>query len=326
METEEAYRLISKNAKNKEVLFPYLNGEDLNSRPDQSPSRWIINFFDWPLNMASALSGYAGPVAEDYPDCLSIVEESVKPERATKAKDVASFPWWQFWRLRKELIATVRGMENILVGVFHTKYWSLGLYQDNIVFSHALVVFGLDGFGYFALLESYVHEVWAREYSGSLETRLRYTPSDCFETFPFPNSINGLEPVGKHYFEHRRQVMLSHQEGLTQAYNRFHEPDEFSADIKTLRYLHVEMDNAVAAAYGWSDLDLGHGFHETKQGTRFTMSETARREVLARLLKLNHERYAEEVKQGFHDKAKGKPKATARKGKKSSSSEEPMLF
>ena len=67
------------------------------------------------------------------------------------------------------------------------------------------------------------------------------------------------------------------------------------------------MDKAVAAAYGWSDLDLGHGFHETKQGTRFTISESARREVLARLLKLNHERYAEEVEQGLHDK-KGKAK------------------
>ena len=64
------------------------------------------------------------------------------------------------------------------------------------------------------------------------------------------------------------------------------------------------MDNAVAAAYGWTDLDLGHGFHMTKQGVRYPISEAARREVLARLLKLNHERYAEEVKQGLHKKKK----------------------
>ena len=66
------------------------------------------------------------------------------------------------------------------------------------------------------------------------------------------------------------------------------------------------MDHAVAAAYGWTDLDLGHGFHETKQGVRYTLSEAARREVLGRLLKLNHERYAEEVAQGLHDKGKRK--------------------
>ena len=89
---------------------------------------------------------------------------------------------------------------------------------------------------------------------------------------------------------------------MTKTYNRFHDSDESAADIQKLRDLHVEMDKAVAAAYGWSDLDLGHGFHETKQGTRFTISEAARREVLARLLKLNHERYAEEVAQGLHDK------------------------
>jgi hypothetical protein len=120
--------------------------------------------------------------------------------------------------------------------------------------------------------------------------------------------------------------MVAQQEGLTRLYNRFHVPDQSTADIQKLRDLHVEMDNAVVAAYGWSDLDLCHGFYETKQGSRFTISETARREVLARLLKLNHERYAEEVAQGLHDKVKGKPKATGRKGRKSSFSEEPMLF
>jgi hypothetical protein len=95
--------------------------------------------------------------------------------------------------------------------------------------------------------------------------------------------------------------MFSRKEGLTKTYNRFHDPDEASADIKTLRQLHVEMDTAVAIAYGWADLNLNHGFHETKQGIRYTISDDARREVLTRLLKLNRERYAEEVKQGLHD-------------------------
>src|SRR5437763_16473512 len=71
-----------------------------------------------------------------------------------------------------------------------------------------------------------------------------------------------------------------------------------------------EIDEAVARAYGWDDLELGHGFHETKQGVRYTISEGARREVLGRLLKLNHERYAEEVAMGLHEKGakKGKGK------------------
>jgi hypothetical protein len=102
--------------------------------------------------------------------------------------------------------------------------------------------------------------------------------------------------------------MLTRHEGLTAIYNRFHDPKEKSDDIVRLRELHKEMDNTVAAAYGWSDLDLGHGFRETPQGVRFTISETTRREVLARLLKLNHERYEEEVKAGLHEKDKKKAK------------------
>jgi hypothetical protein len=99
--------------------------------------------------------------------------------------------------------------------------------------------------------------------------------------------------------------MKNRNEGLTQTYNRFHDPDETSADIATLRELHVEMDRAVAAAYGWSDLALDHSFHETQQGIRFTISESARREVLARLLKLNHERHEEETRQVPQAKPKG---------------------
>jgi hypothetical protein len=90
---------------------------------------------------------------------------------------------------------------------------------------------------------------------------------------------------------------------------RFHDRGEQSADIARLRALHVEMDQAVAAAFGWSDLDLGHGFHATKQGERYTISETARRTLLDRLLSLNHQRYAEEVKAGLHAKRRPKSKS-----------------
>jgi hypothetical protein len=76
--------------------------------------------------------------------------------------------------------------------------------------------------------------------------------------------------------------------------------------LRGLKALQIELDHAVADAYGWTDLDLEHGFHETKQGVRFTISERARMEVLDRLLELNHQRYAEEVAQGLHDKGKGK--------------------
>ncbi len=98
-----------------------------------------------------------------------------------------------------------------------------------------------------------------------------------------------------HDHTHRAQTMFENQEGLTDTYNRFHNPDETAADITRLRALHIEMDKAVAAAYGWGELDLEYGFRETPQGLRFTTSEQARWEVLDRLLALNYQRHAEEV-------------------------------
>ena len=130
-----------------------------------------------------------------------------------------------------------------------------------------------------------------------------------------------MTSVGERCHELRRQIMLARQEGLTKTYNRFHDRGEQSADIARLRALHAEMDQAVAAAYGWSDLDLGHGFHATKQGERYTLSEPARRTVLDRLLALNHQRYAEEVKAGLHDK--GAKKTTgAKRGRRSTLGDE----
>jgi hypothetical protein len=107
--------------------------------------------------------------------------------------------------------------------------------------------------------------------------------------------------------------MLTRHEGLTRTYNRVHDPDETAPDIARLRELHVEMDRAVAAAYGWTDLDLGHGFHPTKQGLRYTISESARRDVLGRLLALNHRRHAEEVAQGLHEAKRPKGRARGKR-------------
>jgi len=302
LEPEEARRLIDKDPRNKDVLFPYLNGEDLNSRPDQSPSRWVINFFDWSMEKAKSAR-----------DCFHIVEEKVKSERlANKYSKTARERWWLYERWRPELYQSISGMQRALAISLVSKHMIAAWEPVAFVFSHALGVIASDEDRLFALVQSTPHEEWARHCGSTLETRMRYTPSDCFETFPFPSRFSTLGWIGSRYDERRHRVTDERQEGLTKTYNRFHDPDEASADIQELRQLHVEMDHAVAAAYGWTDLDLGHGFHETKQGIRFTIRELARREVLQRLLKLNHERYAEEVKQGLHEKKK--PKAT--KGRK----------
>jgi hypothetical protein len=319
---EEAQALIAKDKRNRDVVFPYLNGEDLNSRPDQSPSRWVINFFDWPLERASCKEwntaddekreafvkaghvapDYNGSVAADYPDCLKIVREKVKPERDKVSREIRRRRWWQFAERALALYETIAAMEKMLAIALTSKTLSPHFVSTSQVLDQTVVTIALDKFGCFPLIASSLHYWWVIKYGASLRLDARYTPSDCFETFPFPEDMSSLEKIGEQYHVHRQSIMLVRQEGLTKIYNRFHNPEETAADIERLRTLHQEMDEAVARAYDWTDLRLDHDFHETKQGVRFTLSEAARREVLDRLLELNHRRYAEEVAAGLHEK------------------------
>jgi hypothetical protein len=326
---EEAHELITRNPKNANVLFPYLTGQDLNSSPTHAPSRWVINFADWPLDQRCAPNGYIGPLASDYPDCLRIISERVKPERTRTRKD-GSFvlrqplpkKWWIYADKRPALYSAI-GKVRWALGVARaaTKYVAFAVLSGRMIFSDAITIVVDDSFDAFAALNSSFHEVWARQYASTNLLLLRYTPSDCFETFPMPPTSVKVAQVGSDYEQWRRHVMESRQLGLTQTYNLFHESEETDEDIQKLRELHIEMDKAVATAHGWTDLDLGHDFHETKQGRRFTICEAARREVLGRLLKLNHDRYAEEVAKGLHDK-KGKVKVSdSGKGRRSTSTQ-----
>lgn len=340
---EQAAELIKRAPKNRDCLFPFLIGEDLNSSPDQSSSRWVINFHDWPLNRLGEghwlgsdnkqrkewlrngvmPNDYPSPVASDYPELLAIVEEKVKPERMRKnEKDEYQlrYPlylkWWIYADKRPDLYASINGMERALVVTQTSKYHSFIFQDGSSVYGHKLVVFSLDSYFYFSTLQSSLHTAWVHSHGSSLETRPVYTPSDCFETFPFPLRFDGLYSEGEHYYSHRQSIMQSRQEGLTQTYNRFHNPTEISPEIAELRRLHVELDQAVTLAYGWQDFDLDHGFHETKQGIRYTISETARREVLDRLLELNHQRYNEELGAGLHEKKSTKAAAASKRGPK----------
>jgi len=295
IEPATAAELIGQSEKNKDVLFPFLNGDDLNSDPNQAPSRYVINFFDWSLHRS-----------QEYSACFEIIERDVYPERAKLKDKKYRELWWQFARQQFSLYEAIRGLRRALTCAITSKYLSFTFVPTSYVFSNATCVFAYSEFSHFSMLQSSIHEVWARKYASSLETRLRYTPTDVFQTYPMVDTFSmELLNVGANYYDSRSSSMLDRQEGLTATYNRFHDPGEQAADIACLRALHVEMDNAVAAAYGWGDLDLGHGFHETAQGVRYTIHEAARRQVLSRLLELNHARYAEEVAAGLHGKKKG---------------------
>ena len=157
---------------------------------------------------------------------------------------------------------------------------------------------------------------------------LRYTPSDVYETFPRPEPQAGVKwervaAAGVALNDHRSDLMVHRGLGLTKIYILVHNPDDRDPAILHLRFLHTELDNVVRDAYGWSDLELDHHHWETPQGTRFTVSPAAKDELLDRLLELNHQRYAEEVAAGLHDKRS--TKAPVKRAKAVDENQESLL-
>lgn len=324
---DEAQQMLDADPRNVDVIFPYINGEDLNSDPEQRPSRWVINFWDWPKERA-----------QEYELPWQRIEERVKPERQRlneRGEFVLRKPlperWWQFGEKRPGLYHAIgRGRyferhpegwssdsgerAKVMVCSEVTKHLSYVLVQSEYVVSERAVVFRDSEV--LAICQSSIHEVWARLYSSRLETRLKYSIGNALETFAFPNRpYSELQELGMQLHRLRADLMAEDRIGLTKLYNRFHADTEQDPRIKELRALQREMDVAVARAYGWDDLSLDHSFHKVpylpeNDRVRFTISETARVDVLRRLSELNRQRYEEEVAQGLHGDAA--PRASTR--------------
>jgi len=302
LEPARARALLAADARNADVLFPYLNGQDLNSHPEGAASRWVINFHDWPEDRARA-----------YPECYKQVCELVKPERDRNNDRRRREVWWRFTRPAPELYEAIAGLKRVVVIARVSRTAMPALVSTGQVFHEKVVVFSRADVAVLALISSAPHYWWAIRYSGTLKADLQYAPSDAFETFPLPDLTPDMRTLGDRLDTYRRSVMLARQTGLTKTYNLVFDPTVTDSDIVELRRIHREIDEATVRAYGWDDLldQLGHGFHPAGRDLRWTIGPAAQREILDRLLELNHERYAEEVAKGLHDKKKGRKAATA---------------
>lgn len=305
----EARLMLDAAPKNAEVIFPYINGDDLNSDSEQRPSRWVINFWDWPEERA-----------REYKLPWLRLEETVKQERQSNNRKVYRDYWWQFAEKRPALYhaigwghqferhpvgwdSTQVKQDSVMVCSEVTKHLAFQEIPNSYVMSANLDVFR--DIGLFAMCQSSLHDVWARQHSSRLETRLKYSPGNAFETFAFPRQNDSIRDIGRQLQSNRKCLMSDEKIGLTKLYNRIHADAEFDPRIERLRGLQRELDAAAVRAYGWEDIDLDHGFKEVpylpqRDRIRFTISEAARIEVLQRLSELNRQRYEEEVAQGLH--------------------------
>ncbi len=300
LEPQETENLILRDSRNSDCLYPFLNGEDLNQDLNQKPSRYVICFHDWPLVKA-----------REYPDLLRIVEERVKPERDIVREKHERENWWLFARYRGELRRAISSLKRVLVRASTSEMHMIAFVPKDWICSHAINVFAFDDCYHFSLLQSNIHEVWLRLRASTMRTDIRYTPSTCFDTFPFPQSPSEqsrklADKIGEEYNEFRQKVMIELNIGLTKIYNLINNPDIKDENIKKLRELHTEMDKKILVCYGWNDINLKHDFYRNDRSQiRYTISELANRELLIRLLDLNLEIFAKEHDKEEFDKIVG---------------------
>lgn len=289
------------------AIKPLWGSREINNSPDFHPIRFVIDFGD--RSEATVLA--------EFPRLHRMVTERVRPARMALTTQAgaahAKRYWWQFTYRAEALIRTLQCKPAMLAIGRVTPWHALCRLPSTDVPSEQAVAFAACSDAAFCALQARPHEIWARFFGSSLEDRLRYTPSDCFETFPLPPDWEGhpaLEAAGNAYYEHRAALMVRNDEGLTRTYNRFHAPDERSHDILELRELHAAMDRAVLGAYGWTDVPTNCEFlldyeidekewsPRRRKPYRYRWPDDIRDEVLARLLELNAERAAEEARAG----------------------------
>jgi hypothetical protein len=283
------------------AVFPYYAGKNVNNLVSRDDFPRIAYFGD----------AREEEILKSFPHLALIIKERIIADRLTKATlQARTHPWWLYWRTRASLWEKIKSSDTILIRTRVSAHHAIELASGEIIPDTSVIAFPGLGHAAFASLQSRVHEVWARFFASSMKDDLRYTPSDCFETFPFPPDFatdSKLEAAGEACYRFRAELMVARDKGLTKTYNDFHDRRlQADPEIAELRRLHDAMDRAVLRAYGWHDLadtaapvflDETNEDEFAYQGRLFWPS-TYRDEVLARLLALNKERHEEEVRRG----------------------------
>ena len=265
---DEMNSILSRNPNSKEVLFPYIGGRHVNENTLHPTDKYVVDLG----NRSEA------ECRMHWPEIMEVLERAVKPERA-KSKDAAARSnWWHLFRPRHEIRDLAAELETVFC-IACRAVVNLGVEAVDAkqVFDQSLVVFPSASYELFSVISSRLHEEWMRFLSSSIQDVERYSPSDCFVNFPFPdgckrvhdligvkNAVGAcktqLAQAGASYREFRREVMQERNQGLTGTYNAFHDPCESDGGILELRRLHNEMDQAVLTAYGWGDISTASGF------------------------------------------------------------------
>lgn len=236
----KAQELLKADPRNAEVVRRYLTARDLTDGPNQEPSRWCIDFGLMPLEEAVT-----------YKEPMAWVRAEVKPIREKPSQKPYLSAWWRYAKPRPAMRAALSGLDRFPAIAGHSKRVSIAWVDKSVLPSNATDVFAFDDDFSMGVLQSSAHVAWAWFRSSTLETRLRYTPTSSFQTFPWPDHAThgqreAVAAACRAMLTERSRICNERQIGLTDVYNLVDE-----GAFAELPAAHKALDVAVATCYGW---------------------------------------------------------------------------
>lgn len=259
------------------VLRPYLGADDITSRP---LDRFTVNFV--------GRDEKAAAMFEKLYAAISNVR--LHRQHTDRFNDFKKYPWWQYGWPRPEMFASLRGLSRFISIPRHAKHHLCAWTNRTVVPGDALVVVARDDDTTIGILQSRIHEVWALRTGSSLEDRPRYTPTTCFEPFPFPEGMTPNVPAADFSGNQNAKAIAASAQDLLKLREHYLNPPEWTDWVATaeeeaagfpkrpmpklgyesklkertltnlynarppwLIMAHENLDSAVAAAYGWND-------------------------------------------------------------------------
>jgi hypothetical protein len=277
----------------------YRNGRDLTTRPR---GVLVIDLFGLKEE----------EIRKQFPEIYQHVKLEVKEKIEINKKGEQEFvgrdwnnresykeKWWIFGEPREELRPALADISRYIATVETTKHRLFQFLDKTILPDNMLIAIASNDAANLGILSSRIHVVWTLAQGGTLEDRPRYTKSQCFDPFAFPDANNiqkqTIRVIAEELDAHRKRVLVEHPNlTLTGLYNVLEmlragtKPDELDQHdratfdgglVLIMKELHDKLDIAVAEAYGWP-------------------ADLADDEILARLVALNKTR-SEEEKRGL---------------------------
>lgn len=233
----EANNWIKANHQNQEVLKLFSMGANLAQHPHGKPERWIIDFDDRDLESAS-----------EYILPLERLRSTIPQERSDRPEKLKTY-WWKH---RTKCLDLRRALASLpySFAVPRVSKWAIFIpFQSTWLAGDKSVVVATDDFYILGILTSQMHRLWMHAQSSTLKADIAYTPSTCFDTFPFPQHClektkTEIRAAMQSLHNYRTEEMECRHWGITQLYNH-----SFAEPTSQLAQLHNQLDYLAYQAY-----------------------------------------------------------------------------